>query len=180
VLDIVKQRKRTTHALLSEAAVADIDGTTLVLTHTKAALARRLSEDVNVTVVREALREVLGVDWRLRYEGGGQPTAAPTQPAGRPVSAASSGSPASTPVTSSVTDAGGWPTVRAVPSAPAPASTAPPAAGGPPLEEPPPEDEPDWYPGEDDGDADGSRLSAEDTAIALLTEQLGARKITGD
>ncbi|HEV7827049.1 MAG TPA: DNA polymerase III subunit gamma and tau [Mycobacteriales bacterium] len=185
VLDAVKQRKRTTHVLLSEATVVSVDGTTLVLTHAVAPLVRRLSEDQNVAVVQEALTEVLGVNWRIRFEGGGQTTTARTsaaaQAAGRPVSAAASGSPASTPVTATVDD-GGWPTVRAVPppTSPAlsrPAPVASPAAGGPPAEEPPPEDEPDWDPDEDD-DGDGSRVSVEDGAIALLAEQLGARKIS--
>jgi DNA polymerase-3 subunit gamma/tau len=185
VLDAVKQRKRTTHVLLSEATVVSVDGTTLVLTHAVAPLVRRLSEDQNVAVVQEALTEVLGVNWRIRFEGGGQTTTARTsaaaQAAGRPVSAAASGSPASTPVTATVDD-GGWPTVRAVPPPTSPALSGPapvasPAASGPPAEEPPPEDEPDWDPDEDD-DGDGSRVSVEDGAIALLAEQLGARKIS--
>jgi DNA polymerase-3 subunit gamma/tau len=188
VLDVVKHRKRTTHALLTEAAVVAVDGTTLVLTHAKAALARRLSEDVNVNVVREAIKEVLGVDWRLRYEGGGQgaatrsASAAPARDAapGRTVSAASSGAPAAGAIRSVVED-GGWPEVRAVPSGPGPvqADPAPRAtAGPPPADEPPPEEEPDWDPYESDA-GDGSRVSVEDTALALLQQELGARKIEG-
>jgi DNA polymerase-3 subunit gamma/tau len=178
VLESVKKRKRTTHVLLSEATVVAVDGTTLVLTHANAPLVRRLSEDVNVNVVREALREVLGVEWRLRYEGGGPPAAARgAQPAtaSRGVSAAAA---PSTAVKSSVPDDGGWPTVRAVPTGPAPAAEgdAPASAGGPPLEEPPPEDEPDWYPDDESG-GDSGRVSVEDGALALLREQLGARKI---
>jgi DNA polymerase-3 subunit gamma/tau len=179
-----KIAKPITRGMLADASVIQVDGTTLVLSHKTPGLARRLSEDVHVKVLRAALKEVLGVEWALRYEGGGQSTSARTSAAAqaaqsRPVSAAASGSPASTPVTSTVDD-GGWPTVRAIPAAPEPAPAAPPAAGGPPLEEPPPEDEPDWYPEDEGGDADGSRVSAEDTAIALLTEQLGARKISED
>jgi hypothetical protein len=46
------------------------------------------------------------------------------------------------------------------------------------MGEPPPEEEPDW----DDEDAaagNGSRVSVEDTALALLRQELGARKIEG-
>jgi DNA polymerase-3 subunit gamma/tau len=188
VLDVVKHRKRTTHALLTEAAVVAVDGTTLVLTHAKAALARRLSEDVNVNVVREAIKEVLGVDWRLRYEGGGQgaatrsASAAPVRDAApsRPVSAASSAAPPSGAIRS-VVDDGGWPEVRTVPSSPStarPETAAPARSGPPPMDEPPQEEEPDW----DDEDAaagNGSRVSVEDTALALLRQELGARKIEG-
>jgi DNA polymerase-3 subunit gamma/tau len=183
VLDAVKGRKRTTHVLLSEATVLAVEGTTLVLTHANAPLARRLSEDGNMNIVREALREVLGVDWRLRYEGGGpggqgggaRAAAAP----GRTVSAAASATPASAPVRETVADDGGWPTVRAVPSSPEPTPPAAPATGGPPLEEPPPEEEPDFDPYEEPGD-DTARVSVEDTALALLQQQLGARKISED
>jgi DNA polymerase-3 subunit gamma/tau len=116
ILDAVKKRKRTTHVLLSEATVVAVDGSALVLTHANAPLVRRLSEDQNVAVVRESLREVLGVDWQLRYEGGGQPAAARGGAQSRGVSAASSASsPAAAPVRSTVADQG-WPEVRAVPT----------------------------------------------------------------
>jgi DNA polymerase-3 subunit gamma/tau len=184
VLEAVKRRKRTTHVLLSEATVVAVDGTTLVLTHAVAPLVRRLSEDQNVTVVQEALKEVLGVNWRIRYEAGGAAarTAAPTPSReaapGHTVSAASSGGAASGAIRS-VVEGGGWPEVRAVPSGPSSAPSPPPAASAPPpFEEPPPEDEPDW----DDADADagdGSRVSVEDTALALLRQELGARTIEG-
>jgi DNA polymerase-3 subunit gamma/tau len=186
VLEAVKRRKRTTHVLLSEATVVAVDGTTLVLTHANAPLVRRLSEDQNVAVVREALQEVLGVNWRLRYEGGGQgaaarsASAAPTREApGRTVSAASSGGAASGAIRSVVED-GGWPEVRAVPSSPSPEQRGPavPASAHPPADEPPPEEEPDWE-DEDADPGDGSRVSVEDTALALLRQELGARTIEG-
>ncbi|MDQ1677982.1 MAG: polymerase subunit gamma/tau [Actinomycetota bacterium] len=189
VLDAVKQRKRTTHVLLSEATVVAVDGTTLVLTHAIAPLVRRLSEDQNVAVVREALKEVLGVDWRIRYEGGGQgasaraaSAAAPARDAapGRSVSAAAAGGPAGGVVRSVVED-GGWPEVRGIPSSPEPqADPAPPVrAAAPGADEPPPEEEPDWDPYEDEAAGGGNRVSVEDTALALLKQELGARKIEG-
>jgi DNA polymerase-3 subunit gamma/tau len=132
ILDAVKKRKRTTHVLLTEATVVSVDGSTLVLTHANAPLVRRLSEDQNVTVLREALREVLGVDWQLRYEGGAQPAARGAQSRG--VSAASSaGAPSAAPVKSTVAD-DGWPAVRAVPTGgqgSAPAEQAAPAQAPP-------------------------------------------------
>ena len=50
--------------------------------HTAAPLAKRLTEQHNSEIIRDALKDALGVDWRLRCEvGGGEPAAAQQTPA---------------------------------------------------------------------------------------------------
>ena len=81
VVDAVKSRKRTTHALLSHAQVVDVTGRTLRLSIATAPIARQFESGVNPDVLREALREVLGVDWALEIvvgAGGPAPTATGT------------------------------------------------------------------------------------------------------
>ena len=82
VRDKVRQRSRTTEVMLAGATVRTVDGNTLVLSHESAPLARRLSEQRNADVIVEALKDALGVNWRVRCEAGGPapeagPSAAP-------------------------------------------------------------------------------------------------------
>jgi DNA polymerase III subunit gamma/tau len=70
VRDKVRQRSRTTEVMLEGATVLAVDGNTLVLTHESAPLAKRLCEQRNADVIAEALKDVLGVDWRVRCEAG--------------------------------------------------------------------------------------------------------------
>ena len=66
VRDKVRQRSRTTEVMLAGATVRAVEGNTLVLTHESAPLAKRLSEQRNADVIAEALKDALGVDWRVR------------------------------------------------------------------------------------------------------------------
>jgi DNA polymerase III subunit gamma/tau len=77
VRDKVRQRSRTTEVMLAGATVLAIEDNTLVLTHNSAPLAKRLSEQRNADVIAEALKDALGVNWRVRCEAG-----APAPPAG--------------------------------------------------------------------------------------------------
>ena len=70
VRDKVRQRSRTTEVMLAGATVLAIEGNTLVLTHSSAPLAKRLSEQRNADVIAEALKDALGVNWRVRCETG--------------------------------------------------------------------------------------------------------------
>ncbi len=70
VRDKVRQRSRTTEVMLAGATVRAIEGNTLVLTHASAPLAKRLSEQRNADVIAEALKDALGVNWRVRCEPG--------------------------------------------------------------------------------------------------------------
>ena len=90
VRDKVRQRSRTTEVMLAGATVLAIEDNTLVLTHNSAPLAKRLSEQRNADVIAEALKDVLGVNWRVRCEAGAP---APAVGAVPPSGAASPPSP---------------------------------------------------------------------------------------
>ena len=78
VRDKVRQRSRTTEVMLAGAIVRAVEGDTLVLSHESAPLAKRLVEQRNSDVIREALKDALGVDWKIRCEAGpAAPEAAP-------------------------------------------------------------------------------------------------------
>ena len=49
-----------------------------MLSHPAVTLVKRLGEQRNVDVIREALKDALGVDWKIRCEAGG--AAAPPAP----------------------------------------------------------------------------------------------------
>ncbi len=80
VRDKVRQRSRTTEVMLAGATVRAVEGDTLVLTHASAPLAKRLSEQRNADVIAEALRDALGVNWRVRCDAGGPPPADASPP----------------------------------------------------------------------------------------------------
>jgi DNA polymerase III subunit gamma/tau len=75
VREKVRQRSRTTEVMLAGAIVRAVEGDTLVLSHESAPLAKRLVEQRNSDVIRDALKDALGVDWKIRCEAG---AAAPT------------------------------------------------------------------------------------------------------
>ena len=78
VREKVRQRSRTTEVMLAGATVRAVEDNTLVLTHSSAPLAKRLSEQRNADVIAEALKDALGVNWRVRCETGATAPAAPT------------------------------------------------------------------------------------------------------
>ncbi len=80
VRDKVRERSRTTEVMLSGAIVRAVEDDTLVLSHESAPLAKRLTEQRNADVIREALKDALGVDWKIRCETGEAGPAAPTEP----------------------------------------------------------------------------------------------------
>jgi DNA polymerase III subunit gamma/tau len=81
VRDKVRQRSRTTEVMLAGATVRAVEDNTLVLTHASAPLAKRLSEQRNADVIAEALKDALGVNWRVRCEtGAAEPAAAAPPP----------------------------------------------------------------------------------------------------
>jgi DNA polymerase-3 subunit gamma/tau len=85
VRDKVRQRSRTTEVMLAGATVRAVEDNTLVLTHTSAPLAKRLSEQRNAEVIAEALKDALGVNWRVRCEAGAPaPAEIPAAPAAAP------------------------------------------------------------------------------------------------
>lgn len=81
VREKVRQRSRTTEVMLAGATVRAIEGNTLVLSHESAPLAKRLCEQRNADVIAEALKDALGVNWRVRCEAGVPVAAASPPPA---------------------------------------------------------------------------------------------------
>jgi DNA polymerase-3 subunit gamma/tau len=82
VREKVRQRSRTTEVMLAGATVRTIEGNTLVLSHESAPLAKRLCEQRNADVIAEALKDALGVNWRVRCEAGAPASAASPPPSG--------------------------------------------------------------------------------------------------
>ncbi|MGZ4540461.1 MAG: DNA polymerase III subunit gamma and tau [Blastococcus sp.] len=82
LLAVVKRHKRTTEALLKNAQVHGLTNGVLTLSTSSPALARRLGDDLNKDVIREALNELLGVRWRVDavVEGAAAASGAPVTP----------------------------------------------------------------------------------------------------
>lgn len=77
VREKVRQRSRTIDVMLAGAIVRAVDNDTLVLSHESAPLAKRLVEQRNSDVIREALKDALGVNWQIRCEAGAPAASAP-------------------------------------------------------------------------------------------------------
>ncbi|WNG81689.1 DNA polymerase III subunits gamma/tau [Mycobacterium sp. ITM-2016-00316] len=85
VREKVNARSKPVNAMLADAIVRAVDGDTLVLSHRAPPLAKRLSEPRNVDVIREALKDALGVNWQIRcVPDSGEPAPSDTAPAPRP------------------------------------------------------------------------------------------------
>ncbi|MDR3659982.1 MAG: DNA polymerase III subunits gamma/tau [Mycobacterium sp.] len=76
VREKVRARSRSLEAMLMEATVRAVENDTLVLAHPAPPLAKRLSEQHNTDVIREALKDALGVNWRVRCDAGAAPAGA--------------------------------------------------------------------------------------------------------
>ncbi|MCV7128096.1 DNA polymerase III subunits gamma/tau [Mycolicibacterium vanbaalenii] len=76
VREKVRERSRTTEVMLAGAIVRAVEGDTLLLSHESAPLAKRLSEQHNADVIREALKDALGVNWKIRCDPGTAPASA--------------------------------------------------------------------------------------------------------
>ncbi|MBB4856489.1 DNA polymerase-3 subunit gamma/tau [Mycobacteroides chelonae] len=149
----VRDRSRTTEVMLSGATVRAIEGKTLVLSHDSPPLAKRITESRNAEVIREALKDALGVDWEIRCEAGSAEAAAPAD-ASRAAKAA--------------------PRVVTRPSRPTPE----PAPEPEPEPEPAsPEDDEEQMLAEAGQSEAGPRRDPEEVALELLQNELGARKI---
>jgi DNA polymerase III subunit gamma/tau len=78
VREKVRALRRPTDVMLDGATVLAVEGDTLILGHPAAPLAKRLNESRNVEIIREALKDALGVDWNVRCDVG--TPAAPVTP----------------------------------------------------------------------------------------------------
>ena len=70
VREKVRERRRPTDVMLDGAIVVAVEGDTLVLSHVSGPLAKRLNEARNVEIIRDALKDALGVNWNIRCEAG--------------------------------------------------------------------------------------------------------------
>ncbi|MFD0199653.1 MULTISPECIES: DNA polymerase III subunit gamma and tau [Saccharothrix] len=180
LLSVVRGTSRSTEAMLTNAAVADVDGTTVTLTHTSAPLARRLAEPRNADAIAAAFAQVLGGTWQVRCVPADAVSAAPARPAPQKPARPAPTRPSQAPQPGQVR--------QPEPSRPAP-SGRPPADDVPPPPEPPEPDEPlPPEPVDEEemlaeaalpGDADGQRLDPEAVVLKLLADELGARPLKG-
>jgi DNA polymerase-3 subunit gamma/tau len=150
VLAAVQRQRRTTQILLESATVIAVDAGVLHVAMPSAGMARRVVEPANSDLLRAALKELLGVDWTIRCEAAGSSGAdsAGTAPRG------STGGPPSASLGRG-----------AVPDPP------------PPPPEAPEDDIPDDYGEPLDPAARESVRDPEEIAIALLSAELGARRL---
>ncbi|AZI57112.1 DNA polymerase III subunit gamma and tau [Nakamurella antarctica] len=79
ILAAVQKRRRTTQILLEGTTVIDVKNRVLYLTMPSPGMARRVVESANAELLREALREVMNVDWTIRCDAAGD--APPSRPA---------------------------------------------------------------------------------------------------
>jgi len=76
VREKVRERSRTIDVMMAGAIVHAVQEGTLVLAHESVPLAKRLSEQHNAEVIRDALKDALGVNWQVRCQiGAGEPVA---------------------------------------------------------------------------------------------------------
>ncbi|WP_158887659.1 DNA polymerase III subunit gamma and tau [Amycolatopsis anabasis] len=80
LLAAIRKTSRSTEAMLTNATVQSVEGSTVVLAHTAAPLAKRLSESRNAEFIAGALREVLGGQWQVRCVHGSGAAAPPANP----------------------------------------------------------------------------------------------------
>ena len=75
MLDVAKRLKRRTHALLlsGPAQVVDVRSNVLILGFASGPVERQFNTGDNVDILQEALKEVLGVDWRIETTLSGPP-----------------------------------------------------------------------------------------------------------
>jgi DNA polymerase-3 subunit gamma/tau len=90
VLDAVGRRSRSLRALLANAQVTAVTGGEVTVSFSTAPLARLFDKGDNPTALREALAEVLGVDWTVRAVADGAPV-----PSDEPASGGAHAAPAS-------------------------------------------------------------------------------------
>ncbi|MFF2627877.1 DNA polymerase III subunit gamma and tau [Kitasatospora griseola] len=194
ILEAVKNRRRFTWILLSQnGQVAGFDGSTLQVSFVNAGARDSFVGSHSDEVLRQALTDALGVDWRVECivdpSGGtsspsGQSAAAsyapPAPPAGggwgAPARAPQPAAPApapqpSAPVAPPVQQAPVAPAAPAPqPSAPTPPAAAPSAPPAPPVQTAPAVAPEDDIPEEDDPDLNEEAFSARD----LIVRELGA------
>ncbi|MFE0515531.1 DNA polymerase III subunit gamma and tau, partial [Streptomyces sp. NPDC058964] len=183
ILEAVKNRRRFTWILLSQnAQVTGFDGTTLQLGFVNAGARDNFAGSGSEDVLRQALAEQFGVQWKVEAivdpSGGSAPppsggsstygaggTGGHGSPGGGGYGGAPGAAPAQRPAAPQSAPAARQ-TQTSAPAAPAPAPASRPAA----APEPPPVAPEDDIPEDDDPDLDESALSGHE----LIVRELGA------
>ena len=183
----VRERSRTVEVMLSGATVRAIENNRLILVHASAPLAKRLVEARNADVIRDALREVFGVDWTVDCEVGTAEPAAPVQRAAatREPSKPAGGPRFSRPSQGNAQPSRPRPSNDAVDDIPPPDYPDYPDDPGPPPDEPEPptpenvtpEDEEEMIAQAAEPGAESVRRDPVEMAIELLEDKLGAKRI---
>jgi DNA polymerase-3 subunit gamma/tau len=155
VREKVRQRSRTTEVMLAGATVRAVEDNTLVLSHESAPLAKRLCEQRNADVIAEALKDALGVNWRVRCEAGAPNLTTTEEP----------------PAPARRTERGGGPTAR---TGSRPSSPAEPAADDDSTQR---AEEESMLAEAGQDDSSTPRRDPEEAALELLQNELGARRI---
>ncbi|GAA1265487.1 hypothetical protein GCM10009634_06020 [Saccharothrix xinjiangensis] len=176
LLGVVRGASRSTEAMLTNAAVADVDGTVVTLTHPSAPLARRLAEPRNADAIAAALAKVLGGAWQVKCVHG-EPSAAPARPAQQKPQRPAPTRPSQAQPR------------RSEPSRQGPSTSSAPADDIPPPPEPPEPDDPLPPEPVDEEEMlaeaarpteEGSQgLDPEAVVLKLLADELGARPLKG-
>ncbi|WP_116051210.1 DNA polymerase III subunit gamma and tau [Amycolatopsis palatopharyngis] len=187
---------RSTEAMLTQATVQSVEGSTVVLTHSAAPLARRLAEQHNSEKIATALHDVLGGSWHVQCVHGGagqaaggraRQSAAPARGVQQPQRPGQAGEPAQqeTPrqQQQQVQRAYARPSAAAAPQQPQQPQRPAPVQSEPDIPLPPePEDEDE--PIDDAGPAPADAVPAaatpddpDEVAHKLLSEHLGARPL---
>lgn len=174
---------RALEAMLTQAAVAEVDGSAVTLTHKSEPLARRLSDQGNASKIAAGLSEVLGGEWQVRCVHGAAPAAAPARQAPRQQPAAPAPERSFTrPSASAQSSAAAAPPAPPKPAAEAPArprvTTSEPDIPLPPE----PSDEDDDIYSEDSSPVPPpppppAEEDPEQIARKLLSDHLGARPL---
>jgi DNA polymerase III subunit gamma/tau len=155
VREKVRQRSRTTEVMLAGATVRAVEGDTLVLSHESVPLAKRLCEQRNADVIAEALKDALGVNWRVRCEAGAPDLTTTEEP----------------PAPARRTERGGSPTAH---TGSRPSAPAEPAADDDSAQR---ADEETMLAEASQDDSSTPRRDPEEAALELLQNELGARRI---
>ncbi|OUC80996.1 DNA polymerase III subunit gamma and tau [Gordonia lacunae] len=167
----VRERSKSLEPMLSAAVIADVDGTTVVLSHPVEVLVGRLSAPHAVTIIREALTEVFGTELDVRTVHQAPGAAAPTATSSAPTSKQPGKARQSYSRPSRARDQSATP-------APAPEPVAEPEEPEPPRAD---EDIPHDERAEMVADArtgnPEQRLDPDQVALELLKSELGARPL---
>ena len=164
----VRENSKPTLVLLQNATVQSVEGTTLVLSMPTEGLARQLSGETRVRVLREALMHAVGGEWTVQCVAGGR-TAAPAPP------------PAATPARPAPTR----PSQRQAPEAARPVEQPPPPEPPddpheddiPPPPEPEDEEELLAQAAREPAGGNGPVRDPEKEMLELLANQLGAKPL---